>query len=162
MTKKIQDLTPKEVLALAISIEQSNSKALGNFSHMFEGYDDEVSRQFGEMAHEEDKHEFLLTQRFKKMFEGPVPVVSNFDVEEVVEAFDLDDSEHLIFDSLKVKKVYQLVLESEERAKSFYQKASKAMKDHVLKNLFQALAEMEGDHAEWLEIKLGLKKGNKP
>jgi bacterioferritin (cytochrome b1) len=33
------------------------------------------------------------------------------------------------------------------------------MKDQTLINLFHELSEMEGEHAEWLEKKLGLTKG---
>jgi rubrerythrin len=154
VTKQIKDFLPAEVLALAISIEQSNHKALHNFSQMFEGYDDAVSKNFEEMAREEAEHEKLLREKFKQLFKGPVPEIDKFDVEEVVEAFDLDDSEHLIFDSLKAKKVYQLVWDSEKRAKSFYEKASQSVKDKDLASLFKELAAMEGEHAQWLENKL--------
>ncbi len=154
MKRKLQDLSPKEVLALAISIERSNQKALHNFSEMFDGYDDEVSRNFEEMSQEESSHEELLQSKFQKLFKGPVPEVDNFDVEEVVEAFDMDDSEHLIFDSLKAKQVYQLAYEAEKRAKSFYEKAMKTVNDKELASLFKDLAALEGDHASWLEKKI--------
>ncbi|HEY5037986.1 MAG TPA: ferritin family protein [bacterium] len=156
MTRKLEELTPKEVLALAISIEQSNGKALHNFAEMFDGYDQEVSKNFEEMSVEEGHHEQLLLQKFKKLFKGPIPEITNFDVEEVVEAIDLDDSEHLIFDSLKAKQVYQLAYEAEKRARSFYEKAMKTVKNKELASLFKELAEMEGDHATWLEIKIKL------
>jgi rubrerythrin len=154
MIRKLQDLSPKEMLALAISIEQSNQKALRNFSGMFDGYDSEVSRNFEEMAVEEGRHEDILQQKFEKKFKGPVPEITNFDVEEVVEAVDMDDSEHLIFDSLKARQVYQLAYEAEKRAKSFYEKAVKTVKDQELASLFKELAAMEGDHAAWLEKKI--------
>jgi rubrerythrin len=88
------------------------------------------------------------------MYKGPVPELTNFDVEEVVEAFDMDDSEHLIFDSLKAKQVYQLAYEAEKRAKSFYEKAMKTVKDKEIAALFKELAALEGDHAAWLEDKI--------
>ena len=154
MTRKLEDLSPKEMLALAISIEQSNQKALHNFSEMFNGYDDEVSKNFAEMSVEEGRHEQILLAKFKKMFKGPVPEISNFDVEEVVEAIDFDDSEHLIFDSLKAKQVYQLAYEAEKRAKAFYEKAMKSVKNKEMAVLFKELAAMEGDHAKWLENKI--------
>lgn len=153
MTKKIQDLSPKEVLALAISIEQSNGKALHNFAEMFEGYDKKVSKLFEEMSVEENNHEKLLQQMFQQKFKGPVPTVDRFDIEEVVEAYDFDDSEHLIFDSLKAKQVYQLAYEAENRAKSFYEKAAKTVKDKELADLFKKLVSFESDHAAWLEDK---------
>lgn len=161
MTRKLEELSPKEILAVAISVEQNNQKTLRNFSEMFEGYDEEVSKNFEEMAKEEASHEEFLNQKFKKMFKGPVPAMTPHDVEEVIEAIDLDDSEFLIFDSLKARQVYQLAWETEKKAREFYEKASKTVKDHVLKNLFKELAEMEKEHAGWLDQKLGRAKGKK-
>lgn len=161
MTRKIEELAPKEVLALAISIEQANQKALRNFSEMFEGYDTEVSRNFEEMAVEEASHEEMLQQMFKKKYKGTAPKVDSFDIEGVVEAVDLDDSEFLIFDSFKAQQVYQTCWEAERRAKEFYLKAMKSVKDVELVKLFNRLAEMEEEHAGWLEKKL-VRKGKKP
>lgn len=153
MTKKIQNLSPKEVLGLAIAVEQSNGKALRNFAEMFEGYDSEVSKLFREMSDEENKHEELLQQMFQRKFKEPVPTVDPFDIEEVVEAYDFDDSEHLIFDSLRAKQVYQLAYEAENRAKRFYEEAAKTVKDKELGDLFKKLVSFESDHAAWLEEK---------
>ncbi|GEM_PF-3421095 len=161
MTRRIEELEPKEILALAISIEQANQKALRNFSEMFDGYNQEVSRNFGEMAEEEGRHEELLQQMYKKKYKGPAPNIDSFDIEGVVEAVDLDDSEFLIFDSFKAQQVYQASWEAERRAREFYLKAVKNVKDAEMANLFNTLADMEGDHADWLEKKLG-HKGKKP
>jgi erythrin-vacuolar iron transport family protein len=154
MKRKLQDLSPKEMLALAISIEQSNQKALHNFAEMFEGYDDEVSRNFEEMSVEETRHEEILQQKFRKMFKGPVPEITNFDIDEVIEAIDLEDSEVLIFDSLTAKQVYRLAYEAEKKARSFYERAVKTVQSKELAALFMELAAMEGDHAAWLEDKI--------
>ena len=154
MKRKLQELSGQEVLALAISVEKSNQKALLNYSAMFDGYDHEVSLNFAELASEENHHEDLLLQQYKKTFKGTPPVMDPMDVEEVVEALDFDDSEHLIFDSLKAKKVFQLAYEAEVRAVNFYTQAQQIVKDKDLAALFKKLAAMEGDHAGWLEDKL--------
>ncbi len=154
MKRKLQDLTPREMLALAVSIEQSNQMALHNFSGMFQGYDEMVSLNFEEMSLEENRHGQLLLQKYNKLFKEPLPEINAFDVEEVVEALDFDDSEHLIFDSLKAKKVYQLVYEAEKRAKNFYDNAARVVKNQELVTLFKELADIEGSHAAWLENKI--------
>ena len=161
MTRRIEELEPKEVLALAISIEQANQKALRNFSEMFEGYDKEVSRNFEEMALEEGRHEEMLQQMFKKKYRGPAPQIDSFDIEGVVEAVDLEDSEFLIFDSFKAQQVYQASWVAEKRAREFYLKAMKSVKDVELAHLFNSLADMEEEHADWLEKKL-VRKGKRP
>lgn len=167
MTRKISELSSKEVLALAIHIEVANKNRLRNFAHAFTGYDDDVEQKFNELAEEEGMHESWLQQKFKKMFKGPVPKVGEFDVEEVVEAVEWDDSEHLIFDSLKAENVYRLALDAENGARNFYQVAVKTVKDKSLIKLFKELAGMEDDHVGWLKKKLGIsapkgkKKGKK-
>lgn len=162
MKQRIEELEPKEVLALAISIEQANQKALRNFSEMFTGYDEEVSRNFEEMAVEEGRHEEMLQQMFRKKYGGPVPQIDSFEIEGVVEAVDLADSEFLIFDSFKAQQVYQACWDAESRARNFYLKAMKSVKDVEMAKLFHTLAEMEEDHATWLENKLRHHKGKKP
>ena len=154
MKRKIEELQPQELLALAIAIEQANQKTLRGYAEMFAGRDEEVSKNFEEMSEEEARHEEYLQQKFAKMFKGPLPAVEHFDMDEVMEKVDLDDSEHLILDSHHPQRVFLQVLEAEKKAKDFYLVASRTVKDHVLANLFHELAEMEGDHAEWLEMKL--------
>ena len=102
---------------------------------------------------EELSHEKILLQLFQDRFKEPVPVLDRFDVEDVVEAYDLDDSEHLIFDSLKAKQVYQLAYEAENRAKTFYQRAMLSVQDKDLAETFRKLASLETEHAAWLEEK---------
>lgn len=161
MTRKISELSPKEVLALAIHIEQANKKRLLNFANAFTGYDDQVEKKFNELAEEEGLHEAWLQQKFKKMFKGSVPKVTEFDVEEVVEAVEWDDSEHQIFDSLKAENVFRLALDAENAARNFYQVAIRTVKDKSLTKLFKELAGMENDHVEWLKKHIGI-AGKKP
>lgn len=163
MTRKISGLSSKEVLALAIHVERSNGRRLRRFADAFDGYDDAVAKQFRDLAEEEDRHEAWLAEKFKMMFKGPVPAVGEFDVEEVVEAVEWDDSEHQIFDSLKAGNVFKLALQAEENAREFYRKAETAVKDKALSRLFHELAEMENGHMEWLEkgIKDTDRKGRK-
>ena len=155
MTRKIQELSPKEALALAIHVEQANGRRLKNFAHAFDGYDQTVADKFIELAAEEELHEKWLQEKFKKLFEGPLPDVREFDVEEVIEAVEWDDSEHQIFDSLKADDVFKLALEAEDSAKAFYQKAAQVVsKEKELAKLFGELSAMEDDHAGWLKKRI--------
>ena len=147
MKHSIQDLTPKEVLALAITIEQANQKSLHYFSEMFDGTDDQVSRNFEEMSVEESYHEEILRRKFRKIFKGPIPEISQFDVEETAEIISPEESNSITFDKLKANQVYPLAYEMEKRAKAFYEGAMQSVKDEELSNLFKELATMEGDHA---------------
>lgn len=155
MTRKIKDLSPEEILALAIHVEQANGRRLRNFAHAFDGYDQAVADKFTDLASEEDLHEKWLQEKFKKMFKGPLPEVREFDVEEVIEAVEWDDSEHQIFDSLKADDVFKLALNAETSARTFYEKAALAVrKDKELTKLFKELSGMEDDHAVWLKKRI--------
>jgi rubrerythrin len=155
MKKNIQELSPMEILALAIHIEKENQKAFISFSEMFEGYDEDVVLKFKELSKEESLHEAVLSKKFTDLFgDAKIPEITEFDVEEVVEAFDIDDSEHLIFDSLKSKKIYQLALAAEKRAFQFYLNASQKVKNSELSKLFKELSELENSHSNWIEEKL--------
>ena len=154
MTRKIKDLTPQEVLALAIRIEQANALRLRNFAFAFQNYDKEVSERFEELAAEEDSHEKWLRTRFAKMFKGPLPPAEDLDVEGMAEVTEWDDSEYLVFDSLRADHVYHLAMKAEKKAESFYQRAKRSTKDKGLAKLFEELAEMEAGHTGWLAEKI--------
>lgn len=154
MSRTLETLSPKEVLALAIHVEQSNSRRFRAFAEVFQGYDPEVAQRFEELAVEEDHHEQLLDAQFRKSFGGTLPPLDQVDISDVVEAVDLDDGEHLIFDTLKPRRVYELALQAELGAQEFYRRAIAKAGDATLAALYRELAEMETGHASFLEEKL--------
>jgi len=154
MSRKINELTPKEVLALAICVEQANGKRLRLFAEIFQAREPETARKFLELAEEEDRHEQWLTEKFKRRFGGSIPPISEFDVEGVVEAIEWDAPEKQIAEGLKDDLVFQLALDSENRARNFYQDAVGLVEDKSLALLFRMLAAMERDHVGWLEDKI--------
>jgi len=156
LTRKISELSPKEVLALAIHIESANKIRLQNFANAFSGYDGDVAEKFNELAEEEGLHEAWLRQKFKALFKGAVPKIDQSDIQEVVEAVDWDESEQQIFDSLKAENVYRMALDAENEARNFYQVAIKTVKNPSLAKLFKELAGMENDHVEWLKKRIGI------
>ncbi len=154
MTRKISELSPKEVLALAVRIEQANGKLMRNFAGAFLSYDKNAAEKFLELAEEEDLHEAWLTEKFKRRFKGLIPPINEFDVEGVKEVIEWDEPKSLIVDGVEADKVYQLALEAENRARLFYQEAGTVAADKSLMLLFRQLAKMENDHAGWLEEKI--------
>jgi len=157
MKRKIQDLSPQEVLALAISIEETNQKALLNYANQFKSYDKEVSDNFMELSIEECYHKELLLAQYEKSFESPFPEISPSDMEEIVEALDIEGTEDMVIDTMKSNRVFRLAYEAEVRAGHFYQNAMNSAKDPELAALFKKLSLMEGDHAGWLEDKIDKK-----
>lgn len=154
MPRSFETLTPREVLALAIGVEQANARRFRSFAEVFSGYEPELAERFEELAVEEDGHEASLVKEFEKRFGTPIPVIEEVEVEGVIESVDMDDGEHLIFDSLKPKRVYELALRAERGAQEYYRRALSKAADPEVAALYNELAQMEDEHAGWLEGKL--------
>ncbi|MBI2923860.1 MAG: ferritin family protein [Planctomycetes bacterium] len=140
----------REVMALAIDIERRNGRRLRAFAEAFRGSDDGVAAKLDELAREEDGHEMALVQEYRLRFAGEVPHVSELNVAGVVEAFDLDDAEHRIFDTLAPTRIYELALRAETQAQAFYREASASCQDPPLAALFLGLSAKEEAHVGWL------------
>ena len=154
MPRKINELTVKEALALAIHLERSNGRLLQHFAEYLRDRDELSARQFLELAEEENHHEEWLTEKFKRRFTGPIPEIYELEVPEAVAAVEWDPSEIKLKQALKARNVFQLALEVENRAKSFYKEAETLETDKFLALLFRQLSSMEDEHAKWLELKI--------
>ena len=154
MTRKIADLKPEEILALAIHLERANGRHLRLFADAFEERDPEAAQKFRELAAEENRHEEWLMEKFKRRFTGPVPPISEFDVEGVMEILQWEARGERFYEDLNGPKIFRMALESENRARQFYQEAVGLTEDKSVVILFRMLAAMERDHVEWLEKKI--------
>lgn len=152
-TRRFESLSAPEVMALAVHIERCNAQRLHAFADVFRGYDRALTARFEELAREEQEHEALLVEQFHKRFGTVIPVVEEADVTGVIESFDLDDGEHLIFDSLPPARAYELVFVAEQAAERFYRRAAAQSNDAELRALYEELARMEGDHAARVDSK---------
>lgn len=154
MTRPFETLSSQELLALAIEVERANARRFRTFADAFRGYDDRVVEKFEELAGEEDAHEAMLVARFRERFLGPIPAVAEVEVPRVIEAVDLDEAEHQIFDSLAPRRVYELALAAEQGARQYYRQAARQTADEQMRALFDELAAMEDSHTTYLEQRL--------
>lgn len=145
--KRFQDLTPREVLTLAIDVERQNAGRLETLADLFTDYDAEVRALFLRLRDEELDHGAMLERAWTERFGNePRPAVGEIDVEEVVEAVEVEHGEHAIFDDLKVEDALRMVRRAEEAAHAFYVKAAERTTDETLRRLYQELADMENNH----------------
>lgn len=151
--RPFESLSAPEVMALAIQIERCNTRRLHAFADVFREYDRALTARFEELATEEQGHEALLSEQFHKRFGTVIPIIEEADVAGVIESFDLDDGEHLIFDSLPPARAYELVFLAEQAAERFYERAAAQSNDAELRALYEELARMEGDHAARVDAK---------
>ncbi|MAG94469.1 MAG: hypothetical protein CMJ48_12065 [Planctomycetaceae bacterium] len=152
--KNFGELTPEEVMTLAINVEESNGTRLRTFADLFSDYAPDVAGLFAEMADEEDQHRDQLKVASDRRFGEYDCVVTEEDVWEVVEPFDLEAGEHFVFDDMTLRRALESVLAAEIRAEAFYRQACEGAKDPDLQELFRQLAEFEDGHVQWIEKRL--------
>jgi hypothetical protein len=160
MMKKIQELTVKEVLSLAITIERSNYLSLITFSQFFEGNDElDIAFRFKELAYEVLEHEELLQRMHMDMFGVSTPEPFNFDLDDPEREILLNvfkDKNPDYFD--KAQKVFELALMGENRARGYYQTAAETVAHKNLRLLFNQLALAKKNNSFWLEDKIAKDK----
>ena len=158
--KSFRELSPQDVLALAINIEEANGTRLRLFAELFADYAPEVAALFAEMAAEEDEHRLQLETQYKQRYGELRQTVAEEDVQEIIEAHDLDDAEHMVFDDLSLRRVLETVLAAEHQAVAFYRQALEGSDDEELGEVYRQLAEFEDEHVQLLEARLAALGGS--
>lgn len=146
MSRSFRDLPPQEALGLGIAVETRNAQRYESFALLFAGYDEDVSRLFTEMRDEELEHRAALQELYRARFGDRPCALDEADVDDVVEAVDIDDAEHLVFNTMTLKKVLEAALRAEQGAQRFYAGLSETVQDKDLLALYRQLGENEQDH----------------
>jgi rubrerythrin len=151
LKRRFEELNAQEVLALAIAVEEANTSRFKTLADMYEGYDQDLRNLFLTLRDEEIHHKKILEEEWKRRFgDEPKPQIDEADVRGVIEAVDLEEGEHAIFDDLSREKALRLVEMSEDAAQKFYRSAAARCSDPGLKALYVDLAAMEAGHIESL------------
>ncbi len=142
--KKFNELRPKEVLALAMEIERNNAARLESLSELYQDIRVEVAAFFSKLQKEELEHLGTLQKFWQERFgdEAP-PVVEEMEVAEVIEAVEVEDGEHVLFDDFTLQEAIEAVHRAEVQAENFYRTAATSTHEIALKTLFGKLAELE-------------------
>jgi len=154
MGRSISELNPREVLGLAIAVETRNAQRYETFAHIFGAYNDSVGALFEEMRDEEISHRAVLEKMYAAHFGSTPCNLDEGDVDEVVEAVDVEDAEHMVFNSLTRRNVLEAALRAEEGARSFYLGLTRTEQAPDLLELYRQLAENEQDHVAFIEQRL--------
>ncbi|MDR6770871.1 iron exporter MbfA [Azospirillum sp. BE72] len=149
--KNFSELTEKELLALAISLEEEDSRIYDEFAHgLAENYPD-TARMFSAMASEENGHRHRLLELFRTRFGDHIPLIRRQDVKGFVERKPVWLTRPLGLDTVRRQAE---VMEAE--TKRFYARAAQRSQDAAIRQLLGDLAEEERRHeakAERLEAK---------
>src|SRR5687768_8667039 len=149
--KAFADLTEREILALAISSEEDDSRTYMAFAHELMDRFPASAKVFIEMAEEEQAHKRSLTDAHQKKFGDFIPLIRRSDVRGFVQHTPVWLSKQMTLDAMRQRAE---VLELENMR--FYRKAAEQASDPAIAKLLNDLAEAEKDHTS-LADRLGLK-----
>jgi erythrin-vacuolar iron transport family protein len=147
--KRFADLTEQEVLALAITNEEEDSRIYRGFAEGLRESYAASAKVFEEMADEEVRHRSMLFDLYRSKFGEYLPLIRRQDVKGFIQKKALWLTRPLGLD--EVRK-YAEAMEFE--AARFYRTAARTARDASIRQLLDELAEIEDEH-ENLAHKLG-------
>jgi rubrerythrin len=147
--KAFSELTEQEVLALAITSEDEDSRIYRGFSMGLRDHYPASAKVFDEMAEEEVRHRTMLIELYQQKFGEYLPLIRRQDVKGFIKLRPLWLAKRL---SIEETRKYAEHMEFE--AERFYRKAAESARDASVRKLLMELAEIEAQH-ENLAHKLG-------
>jgi len=150
--KRFADLSEQEVLALAITNEEEDSRIYRSFAHRLRPNYEASATMFDAMAEEEVRHRTMLYDLYRTKFGEYLPLVRRQDVKGFVRHKPIWLTEQLGLD--EVRK-YAATMEYETAR--FYRRAADNARDASVRELLVKLAEAEDRHeavAERLEDRI--------
>src|SRR5215831_10976716 len=152
MAKKFRDLTEREILALAISLEEEDARIYADYADGLRDTYPDTAKIFDEMRAEETEHRNSLMQTYKARFGEHVPLIRRQDVKGFVQRRPIWLSR-----PLRIADVRKQVEVMEFETRRFYDRALQHVTDIDIRKLLGDLAEVERRHyatAESLQEKI--------
>jgi rubrerythrin len=150
--KRFADLTEQEVLALAITNEEEDSRIYRSFAEGLRGNYAASAKMFDEMAEEEVRHRTMLYDLYREKFGDYLPLVRRQDVKGFVRHKPI-----WLVQPLGLDEVRKYAANMEYETARFYRKAAESARDASVRELLVRLAEAEDKHeaiAERLEDRI--------
>src|ERR1700716_576932 len=147
--KRFAELTEQEILALAITNEEEDSRIYRGFAEGWRESFAASAKVFDEMADEEVRHRSMLFDLYRSKFGDYLPLIRRQDVKGFIQKKALWLARPLGLD--EVRKYAQAM---EFEAARFYRKAALTARDASIRQLLDELAEIEDEH-ENLAHRLG-------
>jgi erythrin-vacuolar iron transport family protein len=139
--RNFSELDEREVLALAISLEEDHGRIYAEYAHGLAETFPASAKVFTEMAHEESVHRGWLIELFKKKFGDHIPLLRRQDIRGFVRHEPV-----WLVRPLGLDKVRSQASTMEEEAHRFYLAATKTATDANVRKLLGDLAAAEGKH----------------
>jgi rubrerythrin len=144
--KNFKDLTEREILALAIQLEEEDSRVYADFAEGLEEAYPATAKIFREMQAEESRHRQSLIDMYKQQFGDHIPLVRRQDVKGFVERRPV-----WLVRPLGIATVRKQVETMELETQRFYERALERVSDASTRRLLGDLAEIERQHYNFAE-----------
>ncbi|HET7254446.1 MAG TPA: ferritin family protein [Xanthobacteraceae bacterium] len=147
--KRFADLSEQEILALAITNEDEDSRIYRGFAEGLREKYPASAKVFDEMADEEVRHRTMLFELYRSKFGEYLPLIRRQDVKGFIQKQPL-----WLMSPLNLDDVRKFAENMEYEAARFYRRAAETTRDASVRQLLVELAEIEAQH-EGLAHRLG-------
>jgi len=152
MARNFKELSEREILALAVSLEEEDGRIYADFADGLREDYPATAKLFEEMREEESGHRAALIQTYRERFGEHIPLIRRQDVRGFVQRRSF-----WLTRPLKIAEVRKQAEIMELETRRFYQKAMTQVSDAGIRRLLGDLEEVERKHqvaAEALEAEI--------
>jgi erythrin-vacuolar iron transport family protein len=141
MARNFKDLTEREILALAISLEEEDGRVYADFADGLRETYPATAKLFDDMGAEESGHRASLIATYRERFGEHIPLIRRQDVKGFVQRRSM-----WLKRPLKIAEVRKQAEIMELETRQFYQKAMGQVTDAGVRKLLGDLEEVERKH----------------
>jgi rubrerythrin len=141
--KKFHELTEREVLALAIALEEEDERVYADFAEGLRSDYPASAAMFEGMREEESSHRRKLIELFRQKFGEHIPLIRRQDVRGFVERPAL-----WLTRPLRIEAVRKEASTMEVETRRFYERAASRTQDASIRQLLDDLINEEREHEE--------------
>jgi rubrerythrin len=142
MAKNFKDLTEREIMALAIALEEEDGRIYGDFVDGLRETYPASSKLFAEMQAEESEHRASLIELYRQRFGEHIPLIRRQDVKGFVHRLPV-----WLVRPLGIHTVRKQAEIMELETRRFYERAIQQVTDAAVRKLLGDLAEAERKHS---------------
>jgi rubrerythrin len=138
--KTFDSLTEREILALAISLEEEDARIYEDFASSLDAEYPEQAVKFRKMRHDEDRHRHQLLELYKTRFGEHIPLIRRQDMRGFV------NRRSVWLGQPSLKTIQRTAESMELETRHFYLAAARRTTDASIRQLLGDLAEEESGH----------------
>src|ERR1700751_311799 len=146
MVKPFHELNEKELLALAISSEEEDSKIYGSFAERVRTEFPATAQLLDSMQEQESDHRRRLIDAFQSRFGNKIPLIRRQDVKGFVRRRPIWMNR-----TLSVQQIRREVQTMESETTRFYERAMERTSDPTTRKLLGDLVEVERKHEDYAD-----------